>query len=398
MTNVLLEKIQRLVSCANRRVEQEGTANLSLFDGLGSLALLNYYLSLASGKEVYKKEAGILVDRIIDAVMADDLTDYFTFARGLSGIGSLLYFLSTKLGVEFESAPEVDGLLEKLALREIKSHNVDFLYGSMGCVCYFLNSAKRLHVNRHRIERVLSEYMKCCVVDKRGVRFVNSMLIDREEFEYDLGLAHGLSGHLVILSRVYAKSIRPLVTKKYIDDGLKYIESVRRDERASVEAIYSTSVIEKGENIENKNKEMYFPRLGWCYGDLSIACMYMSLAKHLGEKRYFDKGMEIALETLKRDCPESARISDIYYCHGSSNLAFMYHRFYLATGNDLFQKRSLYWLDYTLAHFNISSYEDKPLDMTLSLLSGAFGCLLPVLNIKYGVGDEDWREFLLIDF
>ncbi|MDR1056029.1 MAG: hypothetical protein LBL90_09480 [Prevotellaceae bacterium] len=303
--NNFLTTLRSIVDNANKLYFHKREISISLFEGIGGLVYLNYFTGILCSSPFYIKISRDLILHILSKIEYAQINDYYSFANGLSGLCWLIDSFREKLDLDIEIDKEIDKTIADVAQYIYKLGNPDFLYGGGGALYYL---AQKDQMNKKLIEEILTTFKRVCKYDDKGIRFKNNMLKDAEVNEYDIGYAHGLSGYITILSYIYSRGI--ISVKEMISDALKYIESYYNEHG---DVCFHGSVLE-GENSE------YKVRLGWCYGDLSIACMYMNLAKYLNHDIFFEKAYSLALHTTKRSTPQTAGITDLNYCHGASNL------------------------------------------------------------------------------
>jgi lantibiotic modifying enzyme len=212
---------------------------------------------------------------------------------------------------------------------------------------------------------------------------------DIEKPEYNLGLAHGVPG--IITAILPALKIPSLYaqTRKLLMQSCDWLlhQQLETKERQSY---FSSST-------ENQHSS----RLGWCYGDLTIALALFRVGKALNLPSYIRIAKEISLHAALRD-EVNGMVNDAGLCHGSAGLALIFKLLYQQLGLEELQQASDKWLDFTLKLFDEKGlpgfYKLSGIDQIYSectgLLEGYAGiglCLLTLLN-----GDADWTDCLLL--
>jgi len=96
-------------------------------------------------------------------------------------------------------------------------------------------------------------------------------------------------------------------------------------------------------------------RLGWCYGDLGIACVLRNAALALKNKEWEEIALKVLLHTCNRRDIEEDGIRDACLCHGSAGLAYIFGDLHLKTQIKEFRETSDYWLDITQ---QMAKYQD----------------------------------------
>jgi hypothetical protein len=269
------ELIIDLLKKVNKAVDLTGAdkKNLSLMQGLSGLALANFYCGrylaepecLAKGEEI--------VDVIIDTIDKQNyhFINIFSYCNGFAGVCFALNHLQQEGFIALdvtESFAAVEEYIFEIGLKSINVDKSDFLHGGLGIMYYFMQRLPDTKMEV-RINEMLSAYIKKGKRDEYGFRIINKLLIDREKDEYDLGMAHGLAGHVVILCELHKLGIQQEMVEALINDQVKYIESKYKDiTKTGKNSYYPTSYIESA-GKEPENLEFYNTRLAWCYGDLS---------------------------------------------------------------------------------------------------------------------------------
>ena len=211
----------------------------------------------------------------------------------------------------------------------------------------------------------------------------------RDKPEYNLGLAHGVPG--IIASLLPALNIPPLYsrTKKLLIQSCDWLLE------------QELSVSDRKSYFSSLNTSTHPSRLGWCYGDLTIALILFRVGKILELPSYMEKAKEISLHAATRDEVSSA-VGDAGLCHGSAGLALIFQ----LTAQELNMPELLdiseKWLDFTIELFDKNGIEgfyklsgyDKTLSECTGFLEGYAGiglCLISLLN-----GECDWADCLLL--
>ena len=91
-----------------------------------------------------------------------------------------------------------------------------------------------------------------------------------------------------------------------------------------------------------------------------------------------------------------AQVADIYFCHGSAGLAYLYLRIYEITGEDCFRQQSEHWYAMTDERLD-SSIAQFTADSPFSLLEGYPGVALTYLSRMLGKGLA-WSDIFFLNF
>ncbi|MDG3582875.1 lanthionine synthetase LanC family protein [Galbibacter pacificus] len=373
---------------------------IGLMTGLAGSALVNFYVGNYLEKKAFIIEGDRMVTHIIKCLNSQtfSLSNIYSFCNGLSGVLFSLSHLQKKgfLSEKIHGLSEIEEFLFERGIKAISKNDIDYLHGGLGVLYYFLNQPNSSK-NRQYIESMLEAYSSAALIDSSGLRIVNRSLLERESNEYDLGLAHGIIGHLMIFLEVYKKGIKTKKVKSLIESGLKYIENKVIDPgHQGYRAMYPVSFIENLPQNDMRNLEFYNSRLGWCYGDLNMAMLYIKLYKIFGKKEFLRKAEKIGEFSAMRINKGDTKITNVFFCHGSSGVAYTFLRLYQETSRQLFKDASDFWYHHMLGHTQKNINDFIKISATRCLLNGLGGPVLAALARTKPSG-EDWNEIFLLN-
>ncbi len=352
----------------------------SLHEGIGGYLMLNYSVGMLYQDSQLLQKADKIYEEIIDRISEGNVHDCHSFANGLPGICWLLNYYSQMARKEpFTIGPEVEQLIKRAAVKSFEMGYADPLYGGMGGLYYFIMKYREYNPDIAAMFKAFYEKGK---KDDKGFRSANAILKEDKEGEYDIGFAHGLAGYISILSMIKNPDDE---IRSCLEESLHYIERLYRKKSLSK---YPASLLEY-DATEAEMDEKYNVRIGWCYGDLSIATMYLHLYNRTHRKEFYDKAINLAKITLKRKSRKWSHVNDINFCHGSSYLYFIYDHFYKLTHEKCFHKQSLNWNRYTQVHFDIKKAMNKN---ALSFLNGIIGPLFVWLYVDKHILDKHFFQ------
>jgi lantibiotic modifying enzyme len=183
---------------------------------------------------------------------------------------------------------------------------------------------------------------------------------------------------------------------------------------------YVNRLIDQLSIKKNKLKYCYFSneasgtgKLGWCYGDQSIAFTLLRYYEVFDSERAKEKSYELihqaAAKSLKQTGVRYYSQYDFYdlcLCHGTSGIAYMWHKMYQITNDDNLKALADDWLNITLDSLEvflpqlekISRLEkgNREFDTSMGFLNGLSGVglvLISFLNPKL----SNWDKLLLLD-
>jgi len=377
------------------------TFDSSLMNGLTGVATISAHLAQAKClPDAVRKQAHQLSHRAAAEVTGRlsrgelRMTTLHTICSGLSGV---IYGLDelTRLGVLSAGlAPAsrlgINDIIAEAALADFKERNVDFLHGPLGVFLVLLENVQQPETRKH-LDSIMEAYLGQAVRDARGCRIYNSILQGQHgPEEYNTGLAHGLTGHILIWCRALELGYRPELMRTLITEQLAYLESYRlKEEGGDAGAgvvgskFYPKAVYENDPDwwLGEEGTQTYNSRVGYCYGDLNVAFAQLRAGRCLGNAALYEYGLCLARHVADRLDPDEAQIhGNALFCHGSAGLVYMFGRLAVATGEACFQRAADVWQ----AHFRFSywhqHFQTLPPRHHASLLDGHLGATLSQLS------------------
>ncbi|MBQ4839040.1 lanthionine synthetase C family protein [Pseudoalteromonas luteoviolacea] len=213
---------------------------------------------------------------------------------------------------------------------------------------------------------------------------------DKEKPEFNLGLAHGVPGMIgALLPALKVPSLQARVAKLVSGACDWLLENQTGHNHAP--SCYGSCA---GEDEPNS-------RLGWCYGDITIALILARAGQALDRPSYVDRALEIALHATKRDA-KSGYINDAGLCHGFVGLALIFQIVNQCMPNPQLVKATQYWVDYSL-----NEYRERGLEALYSFNGLTkehevdYGFLMGFAGIGCGLvslldDDVSWTDCLLM--
>ncbi len=301
-------------------------------------------------------------------------------ASGLSGIAWTFAYLGDRGFISKDEATLFDPILpglSKWALDEAQKDNPDVLHGALG--------VSLLHGEDPKSQtQVIDEILK---------------RIDTDNI--DFGLAHGLPGYLVAmlegLQNIHEKNTTGQARIKEIIQLTHFIIN-QADWNMTEGSVFPTKF--------SKGKSNYPSRLAWCYGDAGIGAGLLRITELLKkiaidfdeEFEHFTKvGIRVLELAAKRQSSADTRISDPFFCHGSSGLALIFFKAWLISKNDRLRVAWQYWHQQTVNYLPevLASMNRNPDPRKLCLLEGISGIGLVLLAIEQ-VELPGWENGLMI--
>ncbi|NQZ06598.1 MAG: lanthionine synthetase C family protein [Algicola sp.] len=314
---------------------------------------------------------------------------------GLSGIAWTIDYLQHNSGEPFEDYnEELDQHFDQLLSTQVWQGEYELITGLCGIGLYGLG---RCDIDSgHKIaEKVIHHIIALAHTDSNGTYWAtdaNSAYghVDENTEEVNLGLAHGTTGVIALLSKAVKKHVLLTQTAPLLKSACEWLLAQKNDDPAQGYFSYN-------------NLKQCQSRLGWCYGDLSNAYVLYKSGLVLQNKALADAALSIALATCKRKKDQSGMV-DASFCHGSAGIMFMYQRLFFYCGDEYFKEAAQYWLAQTLeladsaedlSGFNYYRGRDKTVEENLGFLEGYSGIGLALLA-SIQTKEPDWDEVLML--
>ncbi|AWK06345.1 hypothetical protein HYN56_19785 [Flavobacterium crocinum] len=352
-----------------------------------------------SKEEKYKVIARELLDNFIDVFSSYEFQT--GILEGFDGTGYVLAYIK-KCGIidTEELLDDIESLLLQSLRLNINDLNFDLLYGSIGKVQYLLDSG-RFNVFAELINSLIEKLYNCREeIDGRIFWY------ELESRNINLGLAHGLPGIFVFLTRLKALEFK----NEYIDILLNGIFNSFLFFENTIPSISSF-----GAGFPLSKELTCHSRLAWCYGDLGIAYAILYYGKISGNKLVLEKYYNMLSLILQRSISESGLVHfsdysffDTGFCHGLSGIYYILYKLNEMENNESLQYKIEYWQTELLRNIEIqlsiegdilfpkerqNSQEIYTIDKE-TMLNGVWGVGLVLLTARYKIAD--WSNFFLL--
>jgi len=348
-------QINDLLNHCTTIINKDKINRAGLLEGMAGSALYNFYYSKFLNKESNYDKGLQLLQKSFTLISANKRSlDDTSYTSGLSGIAWLVHHLVKVKILEEDNILFLENIENEIVKRieqNIKINNYDPLYGFIGesrllvdniryyrfeeAICNIVYSIERSSVNKNKY--TWTKQLK----DKD-----NNCLIE----VYDLGIAHGTSGILLLLMSIYEIGILPDLCFQLIESHLNWL--LEYESPVGIIPRYPSSLfVERKNEIESNSNS----RLAWCYGDLCIAYIFLKAGKIFNKTAWKSKGVEIATVNMHRPFRQTGvtndkkmGIIDGCLCHGTSGISLMYKKFYDLTQNEEFEYYSQQWYNLTV--------------------------------------------------
>ncbi|PSK93274.1 lanthionine synthetase LanC family protein [Taibaiella chishuiensis] len=388
MKDLAREKIQRI----NELLATSDIPHNGLLSGALGLAYYYYHTgAILDDPDLVARGENLLMTVFEEVNGTNARLNGTAYANGATGFAYTVCNLQRNGLIDFdldEEFADLDEYLFDSAYAQLEQGETDYLHGAMGAFHYF--SARRpTAVTDRYLNRLATLFMDKAVVTPGGIYFVNKSL-ERLNNKADLGLAHGLSGLLLLLIAAWPRLQDQARAEELIRTGIAFILQLELPAGATREELTLfpfTIGSDAPPSISN--------RLAWCYGDLNIALLLVRAGNLLNEPQYLETAERIGLHTLSRRTAEDTLSTDSHFCHGSAGLAQFYKCLYRETGNEAYLEPYGYWISETIAQTDKNMTEEQYKDNPVSLLDGWAG--VGIVLADYLSGEHrNWSEAFLL--
>ncbi len=374
--------------------------NLSNNDNLGLLSGL-------SGQLLFLFNAYHLDSNLVDERMFAEQLDHLQeklhkqsmeLGGGLAGQAWLLEYLNQSAASDYDSElmEGIDTIFSRTLLREVWPGELEMVLGLAGYAPFIARRAR--YTYQGALYAALVRHFS-----DTATRFENGQITwsqpehsryrlaknKRQNPEYNLGLAHGVPGIIAALLPAVNIPELKLQVSELLEGSCDWLLAQQNPDKNGFACF---GALAGGECNS---------RLGWCYGDLSIALTVARTGKALGRPDYLARALEIALHASKRDARASL-IYDSGLCHGFVGLMLMYQVLNQVMPHPQLEQAAKVWLDFSLKQYRKKGIEafyafdsiNQKHKEDFSFLTGYAGVGLAFIGILNN--DTDWTDCLLL--
>lgn len=343
----VIKQLNEKIDVIAKHLNTSSKTSLNLMEGkTGEILFWAYYSKYKKNAAAKNKITSILSD------VFDEIKNGFkdpTFCSGLAGIGWTVEHLVQNGFIKADTNKiigSLDDFLYSYLLFYIRAGNYDYLHGALGIGMYYINRSSNPKTQEYLIEMV-NELEKQSTRINQGIAWNVKLAPDSDMRGYNLSMSHGISGIIVILSRLYKLGICKEKVSELVTGAVTYL--LQNKQKDTSLYLFPRWVCET-ETETNKGG-----RLAWCYYDMGIAIALWQAGLLFNNEKWKNEAIETLLHTtIITDIKESGAC-DAGLCHGTAGIAHIYHRMYSYTNIDAFKKSSIFWFEQSL---KMASYED----------------------------------------
>jgi lantibiotic modifying enzyme len=357
----VIRKIEDIYQLMNYFIENDHSpgSELSLFEGKPGVAL--FFYQYAQYHPEKKNDCYARINYLIDNAFEyiSETSDVKTsYCDGINGILWLTQFLRNNGVIDMEQedipAEMIHELSEYSIAQSVVQLNCDLLHGGFGFWAFLLESEdfpekeKLIRDQLDALNRITLQTVNGCnwkmdpgIFKKNDT---DEIMVDAASSTH-VGLAHGISSILVLLSKTNIQGYFEKETEELIHMGLEHVKSLKIKEAGAL-YLYPTLVL--------NDQPQQGGRLAWCNGDLSLAHAFWMGWKATQCEDYKMEALQIINNAVKLN-KEDAGVMDAGLCHGAAGIAQLFKRFYWETGDVVYARAADEWI---AASLEIATYTD----------------------------------------
>jgi lantibiotic biosynthesis protein len=377
------------------------TKNTSVHHGFlgGSLGLLYYYYhayTVLQNDKILQRAEALLAKVFEDINDTGNGMHGSLFGNGAAGFAYTVNYLQQHGFINFDVENEFADLEKHLfnaAKDLIVKDDIDYLHGALGIVHYFTTRAQESIIAKEYLNILVNAICLKAIVTKDGIWFKNYSL-DRLKFSntVDFGLAHGLTGILLILIKAWQFLDDKAPVEEIITKGIQFIlaNQMPPDEENTEYSFFPTTLNNDSNVLHRIN------RLAWCYGDINQVLLLYRAGKLFGNSFYTEKADEIGFKTIQRKSEESTLSIDAHFCHGSAGLAQFYLCLYNESGQYRYYQNYEYWINQTISNIDKEMANNAYAANPTGLLEGWAGVALVLTEFIHTGEAMKWGKAFLL--
>lgn len=397
--NLLRDKLIEITNVIEKNIYANKGFDYDLMAGNSGFMLYCYYYSDFMGVPKFKLIGKSLMNKICSHINKAPSSCVFNYAEGIPGFLNTINHLIEYGYIDIQTveiSDDIDEFIFEICQHAISTGQDDFLYGAGG-LFYYLQ--KKYILFKSSLTKDLLISLTKQLYDRN---LASNIFKCPEKYErlVDLGIPHGYSSWLILLSNNFSYDIEPTLSLKMMDNLFLCYKPYLQNKMIDYKKYYFPEFTNIG--VQRSN---FKSRLGWCYGD--IPCLLALIEYDKCKKKELSSKLRAIIQHIAlRDDLEMYNVYDACVCHGTSGLAIIlkslfnkYHDKTLLNASAYWKSKILYMSNRTEgpAGFQKRSYANNQFIYTseFGLLEGITGIGLSIMGLLSDKHDK-WKELLLI--
>lgn len=366
-----------------------------------SNALLWAQIAIAEQSDDALDKCFSVLHKNMDSVQQQSLT--YKLSIGVTGLAWTMQMLQNNKMLSAKDCEDLQSL-DAYIIKTLEWNKVDVVYdllqGIIGKGLYLIERNNEL--TREALSGIVDFLESTAIrISENSIAWpdYHTSYFDHTERDglgyYNMGLAHGIPSIIVFLSRLYQLDIKKEICTALIQESVRFLLENER---------ISDPVFQFPVKIYPRSKTFYTKpndgKIGWCYGPLSIAVALLSAYQITGQQNYYQKAYAIVLKTKNVKIPtilaaSGSKTIDPYLCHGTSGLAYLYHKFANCFVDNELRTVSNYWLSET---YQLLATTPRSNLKTCGILDGLTGTGLILNDLEAnGKINFQWDQLFLLN-
>ncbi len=334
-------------------------------------------------------------------IVVTDKNSSGSFASGLPGLLWTLYHLENTDIVSDAGSMIDDEVINhycQIAIEKISDGDYDFMHGGLGMALPLLESKRRTeNQNEYLTGMVDALYHQVQFDSDQAFLCYKGDLEKPDEKYISFGMAHGLSGIIAILSKIYLQNIATARCKELIEKFVNLIISKKLENKYSC---LFPPIYKAGSTASHNG----FGRISWCTGDIDMAFALFHAFNALKIKSYKEEADNIIDYILTHNVVNTQYTFEGSFCHGACGNGHMFSRLYNYTGNEALAEAARYWfrIAYEKIKFENNALKistgiknEKTWSGNTNVIMGIAGLGLTLLSAIAEV-TPDWDDMFLL--
>lgn len=391
-----IEEIAALLSLVDRK-----QTDFSLLNGTIGTAIFLAYYGRYRKSEFHLELAGELITNTIDN-LNDAGTLSLTYANGVSGVFWGIQHLIHEGFIEADANElftDVDELIYKEMISQIKAENFDYLHGGLGMMLYLLKRYQPKDIGKLNDALQALTDKALFGEEKKTAKWVSTVIIENTSCEvYNLSLSHGITSIINIVAR-YLSEAKDTANytqhKLLLNAAINYLKEQQNPPESTF--LFPNYIFSK------TNQKAPSGRIAWCYGDLGMSIALWKAGDFMKDESLKQYSLYILEHFHKQNAYKLTGVRDGALCHGTVGIAHIYHRLYNYTHIEEFKAMAAKYYADTL---DFASHLDGQAGYKATNGSNGFKDSMGLLEGVSGIGlslisaisrnEPKWDECLLL--
>lgn len=316
----------------------------------GILIALSYYYRFQTDSS-FKDEIDNAIESCINELCEDieNISMDGSLAFGMTGLAYSMRVaqdLGQNKKINSLWLGQLESVIQETLKIQLYHKDYDLLRGATGNMVYLLRYMPNKDIIKNYVD---SLYENAIWVSEGQCYWVfYSYNEETRQLEYrddivNLGLAHGLTGVISILSEIYNQGICKEKCYLLISGAVKYLKNNQNTNGKS----QFCGIVYSGAEKQSSS------RLGWCYGDSSMGLSIIKAGIHCNNSEWVDYGNSVCIKSTERTL-ENSDLIEHGICHGYLGAMYIYTRLYKATKNLKYLERKEYWYNVAMKNRDFS--------------------------------------------